>query len=307
MADFSYIGAGQVYLREVGAAAGFEFIGNVSALSLAIQQEEKELKDFTKGGGGAYNSVNRISAVEASMTLHDLSAANLARVVYGSSSAIAAGTVTNEALGNVYRDCIAPTANPIDTTVAPTVQHTQYAAAARANTTAYALNAYVLPATPNGYIYKATTAGTSGGTIPTYPTTLGGTVTDGTVVWTCVGKTALVVDVDYTVGPAGITFTSTGINNGEPAQVSYTRKAGNAVEALTSSGKEYEILFAGVNDARSGAAFNVRAYRFKPSPAQNIALIGDDYAALEVTGKLIKDSSKTGAGISQYFKAQIVT
>lgn len=42
----------------------------------------------------------------------------------------------------------------------------------------------VIPATPNGRIYKCTTAGTTGSGEPTWPTTAGGTVSDGTAVWT---------------------------------------------------------------------------------------------------------------------------
>lgn len=53
-----------------------------------------------------------------------------------------------------------------------------------AASTAYALNDYVAPVTHNGRVYKCTTAGTSAATQPTWPTTNGGTVTDGTVVWT---------------------------------------------------------------------------------------------------------------------------
>jgi hypothetical protein len=53
--------------------------------------------------------------------------------------------------------------------------------------TAYALGDIVVPTgTPNGYCYICTTAGTSHATTqPTWPTTIGTTVADSTVVWTC--------------------------------------------------------------------------------------------------------------------------
>jgi hypothetical protein len=54
-----------------------------------------------------------------------------------------------------------------------------------AASTAYALNDYVVTASPtNNRLYKCTTAGTSGASAPTWPTTEGGTVSDGTVTWT---------------------------------------------------------------------------------------------------------------------------
>lgn len=55
-----------------------------------------------------------------------------------------------------------------------------------AATTAYSLGAKVQPlASPNGYRYECTTAGTSDASEPTWPTaTIGDTVSDGTVVWT---------------------------------------------------------------------------------------------------------------------------
>lgn len=50
---------------------------------------------------------------------------------------------------------------------------------------AHALGAYRRPAASNGFRYEATIAGTTGLTEPTWPTTLGSTVTDGGVTWTC--------------------------------------------------------------------------------------------------------------------------
>jgi len=53
--------------------------------------------------------------------------------------------------------------------------------------TAYTSNQLIIPYTGFGSIqrlYRCTTAGTTGSTEPTWPTTANGTVTDGSVVWT---------------------------------------------------------------------------------------------------------------------------
>jgi|SRR5581483_7130961 len=58
----------------------------------------------------------------------------------------------------------------------------------RANTTAQNYGDVVRPATGNGFLYMCSTAGTTGGSLPTYPTVVGQTVADGTVTWTCIGE-----------------------------------------------------------------------------------------------------------------------
>ena len=55
-----------------------------------------------------------------------------------------------------------------------------------AATTAKTLGQMVTPTVANNYTYQCTTQGTTDGSQPTWPTTIGATVTDGTVVWTCV-------------------------------------------------------------------------------------------------------------------------
>ena len=308
MTDYSYIGVGKVHMRVKDSAAALVHVGNCSALNFAIEEETKELKDFTAAGGGTYNEVRRVSGVTCSMSLHDLSADNLAKAVFGDANAIAAGTVTDESLGEAYAGGIHPTAYPIDTAVAPVVEHAENAASARANSTAYAQDEYYLPAVANGYVYKCTVAGTSAGSPPTFATTVGDTHTDGTATFRNVGKALLVVTTDYEVSAGGITLTDdAAIYDGEEMIVSYTKDAGNAVEALLNSAQEYELFFDGLNEARSGKATTIHAYRVKIGAAKDIGLIGEDYAVLELEGKVLKDTSKNGTTVSQYFKAQIVT
>ena len=57
-----------------------------------------------------------------------------------------------------------------------------------ASTTSYSTGAKRIPTVDNGYYYTATTGGTSSGSQPTWPTTIGNTVVDGTVTWTCTGS-----------------------------------------------------------------------------------------------------------------------
>lgn len=97
--------------------------------------------------------------------------------------------ITNEVVGTGYTAGGAAVATPTLTYVAANSW-----ASARANSTSYASGKIVRPATGNGYIYQALTSGTTGGSIPTFPTVIGGTVADGTVTWLCVAKGALVLD-----------------------------------------------------------------------------------------------------------------
>lgn len=308
MTDYSYIGVGKLHLRVAGSATALAFVGNCSALNFAVTEDSKELKDFTQAGGGTYNEVKRVSSVEVQMTLHDLSPTNLARAIYGDANAIAAGAATAENIGAVYAGGLSVTDYPIDTTVAPTdVKHAQFGATARANTTAYTLGQYY---TASSKVFKCTVAGTTAGSAPAFPSVIGDTVVDGTATFRYVaGTAALTADTHYTVSAGGLTFASTGVGiyDGEEVVVSYTKDAGYSIEALLNASQEYELFFDGLNEARSGAPFTVHAFRVKLGATNGLSLIGEDYYAGEQSGKVLKDTTKNGTTVSQYFMAQIVS
>lgn len=57
----------------------------------------------------------------------------------------------------------------------------------------YTYGQVIAPATPNAFLYRCAQAGTSGGSAPTFPTTIDGEVTDGGAIWICAGRAITVI------------------------------------------------------------------------------------------------------------------
>jgi phage tail sheath gpL-like len=106
--------------------------------------------------------------------------------------------------------------------------------------TAYVTTQYVVPVTANGFYYKCTTAGTTGAGQPTWPTTVGTTVSDGSAVWTCWGKIVA-------------TGATTGVQLGGGAGLeSYT----NLLSAIKN--RQFDTISLAANDATSLAAWKTQ-------------------------------------------------
>lgn len=97
--------------------------------------------------------------------------------------------LTNEVSGTGYTAGGATLASKTQTVVAANSWST-----ARANSTAYQVGDVVRPATGNGHLYRCIIAGTSGSSVPTWPTVSGQTVTDGSVTWAEIGRAVIVFD-----------------------------------------------------------------------------------------------------------------
>ncbi len=77
--------------------------------------------------------------------------------------------------------------------------------------TAYSLGDLVEPITPNTFKYKVTTAGTSAAGEPTWPTSIGSTVVDGTITWTCYARVHPITEIKLALtGGAGLTAATGG-------------------------------------------------------------------------------------------------
>lgn len=89
-------------------------------------------------------------------------------------------------------------------------------------------------------------------------------------------------------------------------EVDYSYAAQKKVQALVNSNMQYEALFVGLNEARSGKAVRVHLYKVSGSVLQEMALIGDEFLSGQVNGSLLSDGTKTGDGVSQYFTVEVV-
>tara|TARA_R110000868_G_scaffold19036_4_gene82369 strand:+ start:170 stop:907 length:738 start_codon:yes stop_codon:yes gene_type:complete len=118
-------------------------------------------------------------------------------------------------------------------------------------------------------------------------------------------STTYVANTDYEVRKGGIfVLTAGAITDAQSIKITYTGLAFDLTQAIVNSAQEYEMFFEGLNEARSGKPVLISAFRVKLGAAQNLSLIGEEFAALEVSGKILADSTK-GAGLSKYFTVAV--
>ena len=188
-----------------------------------------------------------------------------------------------------------------------------YSSVSRIDTVTLAMTLNDLNKTNVARAVFGTESAVAGATVPDEVVTayLGGLVTlahpnpTAVVVTNSDATTTYDVDADYEVRPGGIFILDGDITDGQALKVDYTFAAYHKVEAMTQGAIILELHFEGLNEANSNKPVIVDIYRAQLSPTKALSLLGDKFADLQIEAEVLKDPTKVGTGISQYFRAKL--
>ena len=112
---------------------------------------------------------------------------------------------------------------------------------------------------------------------------------------------------NYEVRPEGIFVlpAAADILAADALTVDYSYGEYAAIEALTTKAVELELTFGGLNEADSGKPVVVDIFRASQGVTKSLALITKSFGALDVEGSVLMDATKTGTGISKYYKVSM--
>lgn len=111
---------------------------------------------------------------------------------------------------------------------------------------------------------------------------------------------------NYEVRPEGLFIPAdSAITNGQALKVSYAHSGYDLVQALTTAAPVLEITFAGVNEADEGRPSVVDLFRVQMGATKGLGLIDKEFGTLEIEGEVLLDPTKTGAGLSRFFRVQM--
>lgn len=202
--------AGKLYFDPFdtsGNKTGERYLGLTPGFTLSIASDKIESFTSENGIRTLDDSVLVSVTRTGNITCRQISDANLSMFIIGDISTYAqtGAAVTNEALNVLpdrYYQAGVVTGNPVGRQGLSSVSMTAGdAAIAWVTLTPKVVGDYIKGTVTPTYYFKCTTAGTTGGTEPTWANANdpGETITDGTVVWTNMGILIPVVTTDFTL------------------------------------------------------------------------------------------------------------
>lgn len=286
-------GAGKVYLSTLsgGSYGGYLDMANIASFTIGSSgADTTTLKSTAPANYGAViGSATTPGDDTISIALNVPNRKNLTAMLLGTDTGVTVtgSTITDEVVTPLALGTFLPLTKRHVSAVSVTSKDADDAGTWVLNT-AKSLGAYIKPMVANTYYYKCTTAGTTGGTQPTWGTTIGGTTTDGTVTWTNMGLIVKSSTVDYDVdtdnGLIEIRSGATSVEVGRPLNVDYTYASysGYTISARAQSSLNCKMLFVGEN-LDSGELIRLTADSVELSPEGDFSLISADGEFLEFT------------------------
>lgn len=164
-----------------------------------------------------------------------------------------------------------------------------------------------------------TVAGVEAGTVTDEPhtATLGGLVRLAHIAPTALmlkkgatagAATAVPAAGNYEVRPEGIYLLpdAAGLTSSDLLWVSYSYGDYAVIEALTTKAPELELTFGGLNEADAGNPVLVEIWRASQGITKSLALLASKgFGSLDVEGTVQMDPTKTGVGVSRYYKTSM--
>ena len=276
--------------------------GNTTELTLQSEGEDVEvLSTDYDNFGAALDSMNDPKPTTGSWGINRFTAQTLAMACSADAGAYSGAAVTGqthaftatEGVGELFSD------RPVESVVVS--RSGGVSASAWGATATITLNAYRIPTVANGRFYKATTGGTTGSTQPTWPTTSGATVTDGTVVWTDQGTIVAGLNTDYTLNTqlGVVTPLAAGdIATGEAISVAFSKSAKSGYEILgsTALNKRIKLMLDGRNLFDNTAVrLIIDKLKLKPSGTMSWIQTGNSVAEQKYDFTCIVPDGQTSA------------
>ena len=120
--------------------------------------------------------------------------------------------------------------------------------------------------------------------------------------------TPVSMEGNYMVKPEGIVLLdgAPGLTVDDKLWIDYSYGEYACVEALTTKAPELQFLFGGLNEADGGNPVVVDVWRASQSVTKKLTLINKSHGTLDIDGTVLKDPTKTGEGISPYYRVRMV-
>jgi hypothetical protein len=301
-----YQGRGRFILKPIGGGRPFE-LGNVTSFTETIEIDRQSRQDYTSAAGGELDVTERVTGFTFEATCNDITPRNIAAGFLAVADELGAQEIADEQQESYSGSRVGFRYLPDpDQTITVAID----ASAAWQASTAYAVGDLIVD---TSRAYMATTAGTSDAVEPTWPTDLS-TVNDGTVVWTDLGPVALTIDEDFDRTPHGIRIKDTPANIAYPTAdtmipltITYQRNPQHMIQALSAAQQLYELRWEGLNAVDGGNPLHATYFRVKLSPTSGFQRHGgDDFAELTLSGTVLADDTRTGAGLSKYSEMAMI-